>query len=152
MILNWGRGAALIYAKEYAKAFRRRKLALKAATKLEKPKNEKPNVIFIMADDLGYNDIGYNSDHAFMPNIDFLANNGIIFDSFYTQPVCTPSRAQFMTGDSKVKDRHFEFFQVATRIGTVSSTEISSARSLQESPWTRKLYPNTSENAVTRPK
>lgn len=125
MILNWGRRAALIYAKEYAKAFRRRKLALKAAEKLEKPKNEKPNVIFIMADDLGYNDIGYNSDHAFMPNIDFLANNGIIFDSFYTQPVCTPSRAQFMTGDSKVKDTHIEFFQVATRIGTVSSTEIS---------------------------
>ncbi|CAG5087590.1 Oidioi.mRNA.OKI2018_I69.PAR.g11579.t1.cds [Oikopleura dioica] len=51
-----------------------------------------------MSDDLGYNDISYNSDHAFMPNIDFLANNGMIFDSFYTQPVCTPSRAQFMTG------------------------------------------------------
>ena len=91
----------MIYAQEYARAFARRKKALKEGEKLGAPKNEKPNVIFIMSDDLGYNDISYNSDHAFMPNIDFLANNGMIFDSFYTQPVCTPSRAQFMTGKAR---------------------------------------------------
>ena len=89
----------MLYAQEYARGFVRRKRALREGRRLGEPKNEKPNVIFIMSDDLGYNDISYNSDHAFMPNIDFLANNGMIFDSFYTQPVCTPSRAQFMTGN-----------------------------------------------------
>ncbi|CBY07276.1 unnamed protein product [Oikopleura dioica] len=51
-----------------------------------------------MADDLGYNDIGYNSVEAFTPNINYLAKNGIILDSHYSQPVCSPSRSQFLTG------------------------------------------------------
>ncbi|CAG5104560.1 Oidioi.mRNA.OKI2018_I69.chr1.g1336.t1.cds [Oikopleura dioica] len=61
-------------------------------------KGAKPNVVFIMADDLGYKDVGYNSLEAFTPNINHLAKNGIILDSHYSQPVCSPSRSQFLTG------------------------------------------------------
>ena len=58
----------------------------------------KPNVIFIMADDLGYHDVGYHGGTAKTPNIDKLANEGVGLESFYGEPVCTPSRAALMTG------------------------------------------------------
>ncbi|WP_430814943.1 sulfatase-like hydrolase/transferase [Carboxylicivirga sp. RSCT41] len=61
---------------------------------------DKPNVIVIMADDLGYADVGFNgSTEIPTPNIDRIADNGIKFTSGYTTySVCGPSRAGFMTG------------------------------------------------------
>ncbi len=61
---------------------------------------KKPNVVFIMADDLGYGDIGaYGQKLIRTPNIDALAKNGIKFTQFYAgTSVCAPSRASLMTG------------------------------------------------------
>ncbi len=61
---------------------------------------DKPNVIVIMADDLGYGDVGFNgSTEIPTPNIDRIADNGIKFTSAYTTySVCGPSRAGFITG------------------------------------------------------
>jgi arylsulfatase A-like enzyme len=61
---------------------------------------ERPNIIFIFADDLGYGDVGcYGGTNAVTPNIDRLAKEGTRFTSFYVaQPVCTASRAAFLTG------------------------------------------------------
>ncbi len=58
------------------------------------------NIIFIFADDLGYNDLScYGQTHFSTPNIDALASQGIRFTSFYTaSPVCAPSRCGLMTG------------------------------------------------------
>lgn len=63
-------------------------------------KTTPPNVIFIIADDLGYSDLGaYGSDFYESPNIDKLANNSIRFTNGYANcPVCSPSRASFQTG------------------------------------------------------
>jgi arylsulfatase A len=60
----------------------------------------KPNVIFIMADDLGYGDLGcYGQKLIATPNIDSLAKNGIQFTQFYAgTSVCAPSRASLLTG------------------------------------------------------
>ncbi len=62
--------------------------------------NSKPNVIFIVADDLGNGDVGYNGKSNIpTPNIDRIAKEGVIFDAGYvTAAVCGPSRAGFMTG------------------------------------------------------
>ena len=59
-----------------------------------------PNVIVIMTDDLGYNDVGFNGSKEIpTPNIDRIAQKGVIFTSGYTPyPVCSPSRAGFITG------------------------------------------------------
>ena len=54
--------------------------------------------MFIMADDLGNADLGYRGGKIRTPNIDRLANGGVRLESFYGQPVCTPSRAALMTG------------------------------------------------------
>lgn len=65
----------------------------------------RPNIIIILADDLGYNDVGFNaaiqkvSTNARTPKIDDLAANGTVFTSAYvTHPFCGPSRASLMTG------------------------------------------------------
>ena len=61
---------------------------------------QKPNIIVIVADDLGYADLGVQgSADIVTPNIDSIARNGIRFTSGYvTAPVCAPSRAGFLTG------------------------------------------------------
>ena len=59
-----------------------------------------PNVIVILVDDLGYGDLGFTgSDEIITPNIDGLAENGVIFsDGYVSYAVCSPSRAGLITG------------------------------------------------------
>lgn len=66
----------------------------------EKDIIERPNIIFIMADDLGYGELGcYGSKDIKTPNIDKLAADGIRFTDFYANsPVCSPTRIAFLTG------------------------------------------------------
>ena len=61
---------------------------------------KKPNIIYIMADDLGYGDLGcYGQEKFSTPNIDNLANEGIRFTQHYSgSTVCAPSRSSLMTG------------------------------------------------------
>jgi arylsulfatase A len=60
---------------------------------------KKPNIIFILADDLGYAEIGcYGSDRYKTPNIDKLASQGLRFTHGYSTPLCGPSRACLLTG------------------------------------------------------
>jgi arylsulfatase A-like enzyme len=58
----------------------------------------KPNIIFIMFDDLGNADLGYRGSDIKTPAIDKLATGGVRLESFYGMMVCTPSRAALMTG------------------------------------------------------
>lgn len=60
---------------------------------------ERPNIVFILADDMGWNQPGFNGgDPALTPNIDQLANDGMRLTEFYTHSVCAPTRAAFLTG------------------------------------------------------
>jgi arylsulfatase A len=59
----------------------------------------KPNFVVILIDDMGYGDIGpFGSTLNHTPNLDRMASEGMILTSFYGAPVCTPSRAQILTG------------------------------------------------------
>ncbi len=58
----------------------------------------KPNVVIIVADDLGWADVGFHSDRIPTPNIDRIAREGVELDQFYVFPMCSPTRAGLMTG------------------------------------------------------
>ena len=60
--------------------------------------HKKPNIVFIMADDLGFKDVGYHGGDIKTPNIDKLASEGTRLEQFYVQPVCSPTRSSLMTG------------------------------------------------------
>jgi len=62
-------------------------------------RRDKPNVVLIMADDLGYECLGcYGSTSYETPFLDELAKTGMRFEHCYSQPLCTPSRVKIMTG------------------------------------------------------
>ena len=59
----------------------------------------RPNVIVLLADDQGWGDLGVNGNSAVRtPHLDSLARQGAIFEHFYVQPVCSPTRAELLTG------------------------------------------------------
>lgn len=62
-----------------------------------------PNIVIILADDLGWRDVGYYGSEIRTPVIDRLASEGITLNRFYAQPTCSPTRAALMTGKSPLR-------------------------------------------------
>ena len=57
------------------------------------PAPNKPNMVFILVDDLGHADVGFNGSTFYeTPNIDKLAHNGLVLENAYMYPTCSPSR------------------------------------------------------------
>lgn len=72
-------------------------------------KDIRPNIVLIMADDMGYEAIGANGCQEYStPNIDRIASSGVHFTQCISQPLCTPSRVKIMTG--KHNYRNYEYF------------------------------------------
>jgi len=66
---------------------------------------DKPNIVLIMADDLGYECIGANGSTSYKtPNIDRIAGQGVRFENAFANPLCTPSRVKIMTGLYNVRN------------------------------------------------
>ena len=61
--------------------------------------NQKPNILLILADDMGYGDVS-NSGNPYIktPHLDKMARNSVNFKNFYVSPVCAPTRASLLTG------------------------------------------------------
>ena len=107
---------------------------------------EKPHIVYVLADDLGFNDIGYNDPQVITPNINDLAANGVILERNYVQPVCTPSRTALLTGTYPYKIG----MQVSKIINYMSSFLLFLSRdlhleamSLMDYLWTKLYFLNT---------
>ena len=85
-----------------------------------------PNVVIILADDLGWNDVGYHGSEIATPRLDELAAQGVELDRFYVQPTCSPTRASLMTG------------KAAMRLGVLSPISKNNPTGL---PLTERLLP-----------
>jgi N-acetylgalactosamine-6-sulfatase len=84
--------------------------------------NQRPNVIFVLADDLGWGDLGcYGHPHIKTPNLDRLASQGTLFTQFYVNAsVCSPSRCAFFTGQYPARHKihgHYATPEQNTRRG-----------------------------------
>ena len=72
---------------------------LSCVTRTQKQEVDPPNILLIVADDLGYEKLGcYNGLSSSTPKLDRMASEGILFEHAYTSPVCTPSRMSIYTG------------------------------------------------------
>lgn len=60
----------------------------------------RPNILLIVADDLGYADLGVYGSDISTPNIDALARSGVLFTQFHTAPMCAPTRAMLLSGNN----------------------------------------------------
>ncbi|HMC00277.1 MAG TPA: sulfatase-like hydrolase/transferase [Flavobacteriaceae bacterium] len=104
----------------------------------EKNKKSNPNILIIIADDAGWNDVSYNGSEINTPNIDSLAKNGLQLNRFYVNPTCSPSRVSLLTG------------MPASRIGIVAPISGKSKKTLPDSITTlpQALKMQNYENAL----
>ncbi|XP_050735950.1 arylsulfatase J-like [Eriocheir sinensis] len=77
---------------------RKRQMRLANKRKGKKGNEGRPNIVFIVADDLGYNDVPWHNPDIHAPELHRLARHGIVLENHYVLPVCTPSRAALLTG------------------------------------------------------
>lgn len=83
---------------------------------------EKPNILILFADDLGYEKLScYGGLEIQTPNIDQLAQNGMLFKNTYTSPVCTPSRMSFYTGEYAPRHKYSTVLPV--HLGTTEKVD-----------------------------
>ncbi|XP_042313656.1 steryl-sulfatase isoform X2 [Sceloporus undulatus] len=106
----------------------------------------KPNIVLFMADDLGIGDLGcYGNTTLRTPNIDILAKRGIkLTQHIAASPLCTPSRAAFLTGRYPVRSgmaslHHVGVFLFSASSGGLPTEEITFARLLQQEGYTTAL-------------
>eukprot|EP00756_Hemistasia_phaeocysticola_P020231 Hpha_TRINITY_DN15709_c5_g11::TRINITY_DN15709_c5_g11_i1::g.37351::m.37351/K01135/ARSB; arylsulfatase B len=86
----------------------------------------KPHVLWIVMDDLGWDDVGFRSREIETPNIDSFAREGVVLDRYYTQDVCSPARATFMTGRFPIHHGIVDWIPPASPYGVpVNETMVS---------------------------
>src|SRR5881394_3170443 len=73
-------------------------LARRAPAQPTIPQHNRPNVMIILADDMGYSDLGCFGGEVHTPNLDTLASEGARFTSFFNDARCCPTRASLLTG------------------------------------------------------
>ena len=73
--------------------------AAKPTTTAEPYENQRPNIIFHVIDDFGFDDAGFRNDNQIKtPNLNLFHTKGVTLDNYYVQPSCSPTRATIMTG------------------------------------------------------
>jgi arylsulfatase A-like enzyme len=99
----------------------------------------KPNIVFILADDLGYGDLAcFGGKDIKTPNIDSLARDGMKFTSFYVHQRCSPSRLAFMTGSYAHRAGSTKVIYRRDRIG-INPAEITTPELLKQAGYTSGL-------------
>lgn len=104
--------------------------------------SERPNFVLIMADDMGFSDIGYFGAEIQTPNIDQLAKNGLVMTQFYNSGRCVPTRASLLTGlyqhqsgvGHMTDDKGYESYQ-----GFINNKGVTLAEALQNGGYTTMM-------------
>lgn len=107
----------------------------------EEPAGERPNVLLILVDDLGYGDLGcYGATRQRTPNLDRMAAEGVRFTDFYmSSPVCSPSRASVLTGCYHVRTGVNHVLWPMASSG-LSPDEVTVAEALQTRGYATRFF------------
>lgn len=98
-----------------------------------------PDIVCILADDMGYADAGFNGGKAIRtPHLDQLAAGGAVLESFYVQPVCSPTRATLMTGRHVIHNGVYSIVRPGARWG-LPLAERTLAEALREAGYTTAI-------------
>jgi hypothetical protein len=102
-----------------------------AAPARARPAAAKPNIVVLFIDDYGWGDVGFQSEApSETPHLDALAASGMRFTDFHALPLCTPSRAQLLTG--RLAKRHGVYTNFAPdSVGGLNTSEITLAEHLR---------------------
>ncbi len=84
--------------KSFAFLFATLVLARSDALSADESAANRPNILFVVADDLGWSDVGWHQGFGKTPHLDKLVREGVELDQHYVQPVCTPTRTALMSG------------------------------------------------------
>lgn len=103
-------------------------MAAAAPSLMSAPRDNRPNIILMMADDMGYECLSCNGSLDYKtPHLDAMAKRGVRFSNCYSLPICTPSRVKIMTG--RYSFRNYE------RFGLLPTTEITFGNALQDAGY-----------------
>lgn len=104
--------------------------------------SQKPNIVLIMADDLGYECLGcYGSTSYETPNLDCMADQGVMFEHCYSTPLCTPSRVQIMSGKYSYRN-YYDF-------GYMHPEEVTFGNLLQDAGYATAIAGKWQLNGLT---
>ena len=118
-------------------------LIFSSCGELSKQNSQLPNILFILADDLGYGDVGsYNPNSAIpTPNLDRLSKEGIRFtDAHSPATVCTPTRYGILTGRMPFRTGKYGVFNGAGGPCLIENKRITIGNMLQEKGYTTALF------------
>ena len=106
-----------------------------SALALASESRQPPNIVFILADDLGFNDIGYHNSEIKTPVLDKLAEEGVTLENYYVQPICTPTRSTLLTGRYQIHTGLQHGIIWSAQPNCVPLEDITIAQKLKESGY-----------------
>jgi arylsulfatase A-like enzyme len=111
----------------------------------------KPNIVYLLVDDMGFADCGFNgSKEIRTPNIDALSTKGTVFENYYVQPLCSAARACLLTGRLPIHHGIYGALKVESKFGLPLDAK-EAVRILEQQPKDKPLFLYVPFNAVHGP-
>ena len=98
-----------------------------------------PHIVFILADDYGFNDVGYHNPRIKTPNLDSLAADGVRLENYYVQPICTPTRSQLFSGRYQIHTGLQHGIIWPSQANALPKNETTIANKLKESGYSTHM-------------
>ncbi len=120
-------------------------------TKIARPARTLPNVVLVLTDDQGYSDVGFNGNPIVKtPALDQFAAGAAVFDRFYANPVCSPTRAALLTGRAAYRTGVLE---TQAGVSILRPSEITIAEALKSAGYRTGMFGkwHLGDNAPARP-